>query len=113
MAKLCTLFNAYPMYNGDLVEVTVGGVKMQKRLVDIYSLNDLNTEWELVVGKNLNSLQYTYDSSSVVTRLFVEGEYGDFGYVGIDDVNPTGLNYLMNFDYYKGLGLFTAEHQNI
>lgn len=113
MAKLCTLFNAYPMYNGDLVEVTVGGVKMQKRLVDIYSLNDLNTEWELVVGKNLNSLQYTYDSSSVVTRLFVEGEYGDFGYVGIDDVNPTGLNYLMNFDYYKGLGLFTAEHQKI
>lgn len=51
------------------------------------------------------------DTNGIVTRLYVEGEYGDHGYVGIDDVNPTGLPYLMNFDYFRQLGLFTAEHE--
>jgi len=52
-----------------------------------------------------------FNSSDIITRLYVEGEYGEDGYVGIDDVNPTGLSYLMNFDYYKSLGMFTDEHQ--
>lgn len=51
------------------------------------------------------------DASDVVTRLYVEGEYGDNGYVGIDDVNPTGLPFLLNFDYYRELGVFTEEHE--
>ena len=51
------------------------------------------------------------DSSSVITRLYVEGQYGDDGYVGIDSANPTGLSYIMNFDYYKENGLFTPEHE--
>ena len=45
------------------------------------------------------------------TRLYVEGEYGDNGYVGIDDVNPTGLPFLLNFDYYRELGVFTEKHE--
>jgi hypothetical protein len=43
--------------------------------------------------------------------LYVEGEYGDNAYVGIDDVNPTGLPFLLNFEYFRQLGLFTAEHE--
>lgn len=46
-----------------------------------------------------------------MTRLYVEGEYGDYGYVGIDDVNPTGLPFLLDFSYYKKVGLFTDAHQ--
>ena len=42
----------------------------------------------------------------------MEGEYGDFGYVGLDSANPTGLSYLFNFDYYKEIGAFTQEHQD-
>lgn len=99
--KLCTLFNVYPRYHGDT------------RKLDLIALNDRTTEWELVVGQNLESLGCKYDSKSVVTRLYVEGEYSDYGYAGIDDVNPTGLSYLLNFDYYKNLGLFTDEHQAI
>lgn len=41
------------------------------------------------------------DAADVVTRLYVEGEYGGNGYVGIDGVNPTGLPFLLNFDYYR------------
>lgn len=46
-----------------------------------------------------------------MTRLYVEGEYGDSGYVGIDEVNPTGLSFLLNFNYYRELGVFTAVHE--
>lgn len=51
------------------------------------------------------------DAADVITRLYVEGEYGDRGYVGIDGVNPTGLPFLLNFDYYRELGVFTEEHE--
>ena len=51
------------------------------------------------------------DAADVITRLYVEGEYGDNGYVGIDGVNPTGLPFLLNFDYYRELGVFTEEHE--
>jgi phage minor structural protein len=107
--KLCTLFNAYAYFTCD--DPYTAGHKNVK----FYQLNHRDTEWEFVVGKDLDTLSVNYDSSSVVTRLYVEGEYGDFGYVGIDDVedNPTGLNYILNFDYYKSIGLFTNAHQAI
>jgi hypothetical protein len=66
---------------------------------------------ELNFGKNLTSIERKEDTANIVTRLYVEGEYGDHGYVGIDDVNPTGLPYLLNFDYFRELGLFTVEHE--
>ena len=47
----------------------------------------------------------------MITRLYVEGEYTDSGYVGIDDVNPTGLPFLLNFDYFRELGVFTEEDE--
>lgn len=99
--ELCSLFNAYPVFNGD------------KKTVDLHALADRNImeTRELYIGKNLDSLSVEYDSENIVTRLYVEGEYGDYGYVGIDDVNPTGLSYLLNFDYYKEIGVFTDEHQ--
>lgn len=99
--ELCGLFNAYPVFHGDT------------KTVDLHALSDRNfvETRELYIGKNLDSLSVEYDSENIVTRLYVEGEYGDYGYVGIDDVNPTGLSYLLNFDYYKELGVFTDEHQ--
>lgn len=41
----------------------------------------------------------------------MEGEYGDSGYVGIDEANPTGLPFLLNFDYFRQLGVFTDTHE--
>lgn len=99
ISKVCTLFNAYCQYNGD------------DKTIDFFSLSESGVEWEFAVGKNLDSISAKYNSSNIVTRLYVEGEYGDFGYVGIDNVNPTGLSYIMNFDYYKERGLFTDTHQ--
>lgn len=67
---------------------------------------------ELNFGKNLTSVTRKENTENIVTRLYVEGEYGDYGYVGIDDVNPTGLPFLFNFEYYKQIGAFQQEHQD-
>lgn len=95
---ICNLFNAYPVFHG------------ATRTVDIHALDDRLPLTEMYVGKNLNSLTTEINSSSIVTRLYVEGEYADSGYVGIDDYN-NGLPFLMNFDYYRQVGLFRAQHE--
>ena len=66
---------------------------------------------EMSLDKNLAQMSRTRDSSDIITRLYVEGEYGDLGYIGIDDVNPTGLNFLLNFDYYRSIGALSAEQE--
>lgn len=96
---ICNLFKAYPIYHGDT------------KTVDIHALTNKGPMAEMYIGKNLNGITVEQATDNIITRLYVEGEYGDFGYVGIDDVNPTGLSYLMNFDYYKSIGVFTDTHQ--
>ena len=100
ITDICNLFNAYPVFDGNA------------KTVNIYALNNKGRLYEMTMGKDIESLTVTYNSDDIITRLYVEGEYSDDGYVGIDDVNPTGLTYLMNFDYYKEIGLFTDDHQD-
>ena len=78
ISDICKLFNARPVYDGD------------DKSVSVVSVNRYNSMMELNFGKNLDSIDRKEDASNVVTRLYVEGEYGDYGYIGIDDVNPTG-----------------------
>ena len=99
ITTVCNLFMAYPIYDTD------------NKTVALYNFNNRDMVIEGTVGVNLESLDVDYDSSDICTRLYVEGEYGDDGYIGIDDVNPTGLSYIMNFDYYREIGTFTAEHE--
>lgn len=99
IADICKLFGARPTFDGDT------------RTVNIYSLNRFEEQMELNFGKNLTSIDRKEDAANIVTRLYVEGEYSDYGYVGIDDVNPTGLPFLLDFSYFKELGVFTEEHQ--
>lgn len=97
--NVCNLFGAYPVFHGET------------KTVDIFSLNNKGKMFEMTMGKDIDSLSVQFNSEDIITRMYVEGEYGEDGYVGIDDVNPTGLSYLMNFDYYKSIGMFTDEHQ--
>ncbi len=99
ITKVCDLFKAYPVFD------------TENKKVICYALENKRPLWEMEVGRNLTALTKQMDSSSIVTRLYVEGDYDEEEHVGIDDVNPTGLNFLMNFDYYKEIGLFTSEHQ--
>jgi len=99
----CNLFHARPIFDTDAMTVT------------IKSINNRTQILEGEVGRNITSLSVEPDSTDIVTRLYVEGEYGDYGYVGIDDVEvngePYGLPFVMNFDYYRELGTFKQEHE--
>lgn len=97
--NICTLFCGYPEFDGNTKQV------------HLYCLNRRNRQMELTMGKNIVSIEKKVDSKNVVTRLYVEGEYTDDGYVGIDDVNPTGLSFLLDFGHYKDVGMFTDVHQ--
>lgn len=99
ISDICKLFSAYPVYDGET------------RTVNIYSLNRHEDMLELNFAKNLTGVERKEDAADIVTRLYVEGEYADGGYVGIDDVNPTGLSFLLNFDYFRELGVFTEAHE--
>lgn len=99
VSGICALFNARPIYHG------------ATKTIDIVSIYNSTGWMEIMFGRNANKIHRVSNSNSIVTRLYVEGEYGDHGYVGIDKENPTGLPFILNFDYYKQLGVFTDEHQ--
>lgn len=99
ISKISNVFKCFPVYDSENMTVA------------LYNFNNREQVLEGVVGYNLNALTVTPDSASMITRMYVEGEYGDNGYVGIDDVNPTGLNYLMNFDYYREIGVMTNAQE--
>ena len=99
VTNICTLFNAYPIFDGNTKTITVK------------ALNNKGDIREMYIGKDLTALEVKHDSTSLITRMYVEGSYGDGEFITIDSVNPTGLSYIMDFSYYKELGLFTAEHQ--
>lgn len=99
ITEICNLFSAYPIFHGD------------KKTVEIRALNNKLPLGELQIGINMDDPSVEYSSENIITRLYVEGEYGEDGYVGIDDVNPTGLSFLLNFDYYRSIGLFKESHQ--
>lgn len=103
LTGICELFDARPEFDG------------YKKEVKIKALTNTDGWMEILYGKNMDKIKRTLDSSSLITRLYVEGEYGDFRYVGIDDVeeNESGLPFILNFDYFKELGTFTDTHQAI
>ena len=110
IAECCALFDGYARFDAN------------NKKVICYSMNNHGSAGtrEMYVGKDLNALTVKHDSTSLITRLYVEGKYSDTTndytssgtmYVGIDKVEPHGLSYIMNFDYYRELGLFTPQHE--
>lgn len=104
ITTVCNLFQARPVFD------------TENMVVYVKALNNRQQVLEGEVGRNLNSLSHKQDSSNICTRIYVEGEYGDFGYVGIDDVmvdgEPWGLPFVLNFDYYREIGVFKQEHED-
>lgn len=97
ISGICDIFKAHPVFDGF------------HRRVSIYATDNTSGYMELNYGKTMNKLSRKSDSSNIVTRLYVEGEYGDLGYVGIDNApsNTSKLPFILNFDYYRQLGVFT------
>ena len=103
ITTVCNLFQARPIFDTDAMKVAIKAINNRTQVL------------EGEVGRNLTALSVLPESTDIVTRLYVEGEYGDYGYVGIDDVEvngePYGLPFILNFDYYRELGTFTQTHE--
>ena len=111
VTTVCNLFQARPIFETDTQTIIIKAMNNREQAV------------EGGVGRNLSALTVSNDSSNIATRVYIEGEYGEFGYVGIDDVrvdangNPSptgtewGLPFLINFDYYRQIGVFKASHE--
>lgn len=98
---ICNLFHAYPIYDGE------------NRTVTIRERRNFDGLMEVTFGKNTEKIERRLDSGSLITRLFVHGDYSDAGYVGIDTAksNERGLDFICNFDYYREIGLFGEDHE--
>jgi hypothetical protein len=79
--------------------------------VDFRAIDYVEDIIEFQYGKNLKSTRVAYNTENLITRMYVEGIYDNLGYIGIEDANPTGLGFITNFDYYRGLGVFTSTHE--
>ena len=99
----CNLFQARPVFDTDRMTVTIKAMKNRHQVL------------EGTIGRNLSAMSVQHDASNIATRVYVEGEYSDDGYVGIDDVivdgEKYGLSYIMNFDYYREIGVFKDRHE--
>ena len=101
ISMLCEKFNGYPIYNGET------------KTVDIRAMSAKENSIDLSITTNLSSLKIETNVRDIITKLYVKGAYDDLGFVGIDEINPTGAPFILNFDYYKEIGVFTSEHQQI
>lgn len=108
---VCNIFKTRPVFDTD------------EKVVYIKALSNRDQVFEGTIGRNLTAMTINNDSGNICTRVYVEGEYGDFGYVGIDDVKvdengvpdengtPWGLPFVVNFDYYRSIGVFKQQHE--
>jgi hypothetical protein len=104
--KVCELFNARPVFHGDTQTVDIIAFAPYKfhedseypQLLEPDSLIELN------YSKSLSGVTRSLNTENMITRLYVEGEFGDNGYLGIEEVNPNGTNFILNFDYFRATG---------
>lgn len=112
IVKLCELFNARPVFNGanKTVDLLAFAPYVYEGNNTTPTLSDPEKLIELDYGQALEGITRSLDTENMVTRLFVEGTYTDSGYLGIESVEPNGLNFLLNFDYLQSVGLLKPEH---
>lgn len=114
VVKLCELFNARPVFHGDTQTIDILSfapyhfVEGQEypTLLEPDSLVELN------YSKAMSGVTRKLNTENLITRLYVEGSFGDSGYVGIETANPLGTNFLLNFDYFRALGLLTIDKED-
>lgn len=61
------------------------------------------------IGKNMKSFKRTRNTTDFITRLYVIDQTTESGYIGIEDVNPLGTSFILDFDYFKEAGMLSQE----
>lgn len=88
-------FNGFPIFHSDTLTVDI----LAKSSDESTPILDLST------AKDLKSINITYDTSEMITRLYCFGAEDDNGNeLTVMSVNPTGKAYIDNYDYFYSLG---------
>lgn len=86
IGKLCDLFNAKPVYHG--VTQVIDLVAFAPYTMNKDSAPTLHNPSDLIelnYSKSVSGITRNLDTRDMITRLYVEGEYGEDGYVGIEE----------------------------
>lgn len=67
--------------------------------INLYDIDSFGNDLKLILHKDnyLKSLEKTYNSSDIVTRLILEGNEEE---CIVEEANPTGLDYIENYSYF-------------
>ena len=67
--------------------------------INLYDIDGFGNDLKLILHKDnyLKSLEKTYNSSDIVTRLILEGNEEE---CIVEEANPTGLDYIENYSYF-------------
>ena len=80
----------------------------KNKLINLYDIDGFGNDLKLVLSKDnyLKSLEKTYNSSDIVTRLILEGTEEK---CIVEEATPTGLNYIENYSYFIENGEMSKE----
>ena len=80
----------------------------EKGLVDLYHIDGFGDKVKILLSYDnyLKELERTSNTSDIVTKLKLVGNEDK---CIIEDKNPTGLNYIENYDYFKNTGDMSNE----
>lgn len=108
---LCEIFGIWAYFIYDYSED--GKIIHRKILFKTESIDE-NIKFDFSYGKNLQSCSRIINSNDLITKLIVppvESTLVEGNLLSIQQAtaNPTGEDYLYNFDYFYELGTFTKE----
>lgn len=85
----------------------------QDMTVDMFPAKEQSVpKFNLRFSKNLKGIEVSYDTSELITRLYCYGGADDNGNdIDIMSVNPTGMAYIDNFEYFLSQG-YTQDFIN-
>lgn len=92
-----------------------GKITERKILFKTESIDE-NIKFDFSYGKNLKSCSRSSNSNDLITKLHitnVDSEMIDGNILSIQQstANPTGENYIYNFDYFYNIGMLTRESE--
>lgn len=82
---LAEVFDGYPVYHGDT------------KTVDLVTMIGRDSGVCFRTAKNMRMIKQVRSSNEFITRLSVINQTTDEGYIGIENVNPLGTNFIQNF----------------
>lgn len=106
LVEIATNFNARLKFSTNIVN----GVEIKS--VSLYA-NPIDNGRYVKRGRDLKSVNISYDSTNLTTRLYVYGKNDDTtgNEISMMSANPTSLPYVDNFSYFKDLGYTDSQIQ--